>query len=84
MARRPKAESRTAPEPLVRGAVLEPIRVVKREISLPDGSTATVDVPVYPPFRLEDRSTAGSLARARHRAKTRPARSARSKASGES
>jgi hypothetical protein len=81
MARRPKAESRTAAEPLVKGAVLEPIRVVQREISLPDGSTATVDVPVYPPFRLEDRAAVPKpLTRVRHRAK---ARAPRSKASGE-
>lgn len=80
MARRPKADSRTAAQPLVRGAVLEPIRVVRREIPLPDGSTASVDVPVYPPFRLEDRPASKANARARHRAKARPPRS---KASGE-
>jgi len=60
--------------------VLEPIRVVQREISLPDGSKATVDVPVYPPFRLEDRTTAKTAGRTRHRAKARPTRP---KASGE-
>lgn len=40
---------------LVEGARLEPIGFVKRELTRPDGTTLTVDVPVYPPFRLEDR-----------------------------
>lgn len=81
MARRPKTESRTAAQPLVRGAALEPIRVVQREISLPDGTTTTVDVPVYPPFRLEDRPAPKPVTRARRRAKVGPPRS---KAAGES
>jgi hypothetical protein len=38
----------------VRGARLEPIRVVERELTLPDGTTCRVKVPVYPPFRLEE------------------------------
>ncbi len=38
--------------PLVVGAPLEPIRVVKRELVRPDGTTIEVEVPVYPPFRL--------------------------------
>ncbi len=42
-------------EPLVKGAKLEPIRVVRRALTRPDGSTLEVDVPVYPPFRLEER-----------------------------
>ena len=37
----------------VRGARLEPIGVVERELTRPDGTTLEVDVPVYPPFRLE-------------------------------
>jgi hypothetical protein len=44
---------------LVEGARLEPIRVVKRELTRPDGTTLTVDVPVYPPFRLEERKPPG-------------------------
>ena len=44
--------------PLVEGARLEPIGVVTRELTRPDGTTLTVDVPVYPPFRLEDRKSA--------------------------
>ena len=38
----------------VRGARLEPIRVVERELTRPDGTTCRVKVPVYPPFRLEE------------------------------
>ena len=37
---------------LVAGVPLEPIRVVKRELVRPDGTTVEVEVPVYPPFRL--------------------------------
>lgn len=36
------------------GAPLEPIRVVERELTRPDGTTLKVKVPVYPPFRLRD------------------------------
>jgi hypothetical protein len=48
----------TAPEPLgslVKGAPLEPIRYVDRELTHPDGTKLRVRVPVYPPFRLEER-----------------------------
>lgn len=38
----------------VSGARLEPIRFVKRELTRPDGTTLVVDVPVYPPFRLDE------------------------------
>jgi len=38
----------------VRGADLEPIGVVQRELMRPDGTTVIVEVPVYPPFRLAD------------------------------
>jgi hypothetical protein len=47
-----------APEPagcLVRGAKLEPIRYVERELTRPDGTKLRARVPVYPPFRLEER-----------------------------
>jgi hypothetical protein len=40
---------------LVTGARLEPIRYVERELTRPDGSKLQVKVPVYPPFRLEER-----------------------------
>jgi hypothetical protein len=39
----------------IRGAPLSPIRTVERELVRPDGSKLRVAVPVYPPFRLEDR-----------------------------
>ena len=58
MARRSKDAaigSETSREPLVRCARLEPIRVVERELTRPDGTTCRVKVPVYPPFRLEQR-----------------------------
>lgn len=75
MARRSKAGVRKdgRPEFAVRGAHLDPIRVVEREITLPDGSTQIVEVPVYPPFRLEERPAAAS-ARARKPAKAKPRR----------
>jgi hypothetical protein len=41
---------------VVRGAPLKPIRFVERELTRPDGTRLRVKVPVYPPFRLEDRS----------------------------
>ncbi len=43
-------ESADAP---IRGALLEPVGVVRRELVSPSGSVVVVDVPVYPPFRLE-------------------------------
>ena len=48
MGRQSKADAGDAPETLVPGAPLKPIRVVRREITLPDGSTQIVDVPVLP------------------------------------
>ncbi|HKA16146.1 MAG TPA: hypothetical protein VKH41_14080 [Myxococcota bacterium] len=42
----------------VEGAKLDPIRVVKRSLTRPDGSTIVVEVPVYPPFRLAERPSA--------------------------
>lgn len=50
------AEGKGRPRDTVKGAKLEPIRVVRRELRRPDGKVVQVDVPVYPPFRLEDRS----------------------------
>ena len=71
MGRQPKADSRGAPETLIPGVVLKPIRVVRREITLPDGSKQIVDVPVYPPFRLEERPPSKPPTRARGKAKPR-------------
>ena len=74
MGRQPKADSRGAQEALVPGAVLKPIRVVRREITLPDGSKQTVDVPVYPPFQLEQRPPSQPPTRARGKVKPRTLR----------
>ena len=57
--------------PLVPGARLEPIRYVERELTRPDGSKLRVKVPVYPPFRLEDRPSPKAPPETR---KTPPAR----------
>lgn len=45
-------------ETSIRGAVLEPLRTVRRELVSPGGRIVVVDVPVYPPFRLESRDEA--------------------------
>jgi len=44
----------------IRSERLRPIRTVTRELTRPDGTTIRVEVPVYPPFRLKDRSKAKS------------------------
>ncbi len=41
------------PRGMVAGAKLRPIRTVKRALTRPDGTVVEVDVPVFPPFRLE-------------------------------
>lgn len=51
----------------VEGEALEPIRVVERELTRPDGTTVVVEVPVYPPFRLKERSAGRPPAPARKR-----------------
>ena len=58
---------------IVRGARLEPIRFVERELTRRDGTTLRVKVPVYPPFRLEERPSPEP------RSKPRPPSAARSK-----
>ncbi len=50
-----KAEAATSPPEGVKSAPLEPIRMVERELTRPDGSTLKVKVPVYPPFELAER-----------------------------
>ena len=79
MPRRPEKamdESEETPDPgthagplgsLIRGAPLEPIRYVERELTRPDGTKLRVKVPVYPPFRLEDRPAPQAPAEARKR-----------------
>ena len=49
----------------VEGAKLDPIRVVKRALTRPDGSTVVVEVPVYPPFRLAEQGSGRKPARSR-------------------
>jgi hypothetical protein len=78
---RNSAEAEEAPKVgEVEGAKLDPIRVVKRSLTRPDGSTVVVEVPVYPPFRLADRPSNRKPARSRSapslkRKRTGPARS---------
>ena len=55
---------------LIRGARLEPIRYVERELTRPDGTKLRVKVPVYPPFRLEERPAPKSPPEASKRAAT--------------
>jgi hypothetical protein len=56
VAQRPRTEE-TAPEsaPVEKP---EPIGSVRRELTRPDGTRVVVEVPVYPPFRLAERSGA--------------------------
>jgi len=56
---------------LVPGARLEPIRYVERELTRPDGSKLRVKVPVYPPFRLEERPAPQAPPEARKRVPAR-------------
>ena len=51
----------------IRGARLEPIRYVERELTSPSGATVTVQVPVYPPFRLEPKPARPPEAEVRRR-----------------
>ena len=53
--RSPKKQTRPETDRGIRGAPLSPIRTVERELVRPDGTTLRVTVPVYPPFRLEER-----------------------------
>lgn len=60
------AEAEEAPKVgEVEGAKLDPIRVVKRVLTRPDGSTVVVEVPVYPPFRLAEQTSGRKPARSR-------------------
>jgi len=51
----------------IRGAPLKPLRFVERELTRPDGTKLRVKVPVYPPFRLEERPAKPAAADARKR-----------------
>ena len=58
-----KNRKQTAPDPPIQGVALQPIGVVERELTRPDGTKLTVKVPVYPPFQLPERKVAKSEAR---------------------
>ena len=49
----------------VQGAKLDPIGVVQRVLTRPDGSTVVAEVPIYPPFRLAERPSTRKPARSR-------------------
>jgi hypothetical protein len=66
-----RPEPTGAPGAAVQGAPLKPMRFVERELTRPDGVTVRVKVPVYPPFRLEDRSAPPSAPDARKQAPAR-------------
>jgi hypothetical protein len=43
-----------SPDRGIQGVPLKPIRMVERQLTRPDGTQVTVQVPVYPPFRLPE------------------------------
>lgn len=62
--RAPSKKAKASPrEAAVAGAPLEPIRVIERELTRPDGTKLRVKVPVYPPFRLLERPPKGEARR---------------------
>jgi hypothetical protein len=61
MASRSNRRAKESPD-AVRAAPLDPIRVVERELTRPDGTKIKVQVPVYPPFQLAS-AVAGAEAR---------------------
>lgn len=63
-----KKQDREPPPEGVPGAPLEPIRVVERLLTRPDGTTVKVKVPVYPPFRLRDPAEARAAVEAKKKA----------------
>jgi hypothetical protein len=58
MAQRHKGGAAEEPATETRRAPPEPIGRVRRELVRPDGTKVVVDVPVYPPFRLENTGSA--------------------------
>jgi hypothetical protein len=66
--RSPRKQQREAPREGVHSAPLEPIRVVERELTCPDGTTLRVKVPVYPPFRLREPAQIEAEAKAEKKA----------------
>jgi len=56
VARRRKSAAKKEPQAKpdrIESAPLQPLRVVKRTLTRPDGTTLKVEVPVYPPFQLK-------------------------------
>jgi hypothetical protein len=47
-----KKASKHASEP-IQSEPLDPVGVVVRELTRPDGTTMKVEVPIYPPFQLK-------------------------------
>ena len=78
MAIRPESTAKKQIEPeqvdrRIHSAPLEPIRVVVRELTRPDGKKLKVEVPVYPPFRLEEGGERAARQAASERAPAKPA-----------
>ena len=76
MAIRPDSTAKKQIEPEDRGirsAPLKPIRVVVRELTRPDGKKLRVEVPVYPPFQLEEREERPAQGSSAERASEKPA-----------
>ena len=76
MAIRPDSAAKKQTEPEDRGirsAPLKPIRVVVRELTRPDGKKLKVEVPVYPPFQLEERDDRPARESSAERAPAKPA-----------
>jgi len=46
------------PSSNIQSEQLDPVRVIERELTRPDGTTLKVRVPVYPPFQLKQRPAA--------------------------
>lgn len=56
MSRRSKIVAKKAQRPgnePIQSERLDPVGVVERELTRPDGTTMKVEVPVYPPFQLK-------------------------------
>jgi len=59
------------PHGAVRAAPLEPVRVVERELTRPDGTKIKVQVPVYPPFQLASAAAGGETRKPNHTPRAR-------------
>jgi hypothetical protein len=58
------------PSSNIQSEQLDPVRVIERELTRPDGTTLKVRVPVYPPFQLKQRPPAKPEKTARKMRKT--------------